>query len=47
MDSVIVDTVRATFPPHEHDHFIAHYRGLVGLWCHDEAQRLERVGSTP
>ena len=40
MDQVIVDTVRATFPPHEHDQFIAHYRGLVGLWCQDEADRL-------
>jgi hypothetical protein len=40
MDAVIVDTVRATFPPHEHDHFIEHYRGLVALWCRDEAARL-------
>jgi hypothetical protein len=40
MDTVIVDTVRATFPPHEHDHFIAHYRGLIALWCRDEAARL-------
>ena len=40
MDAVILDTVRATFPPHEHDHFIAHYRGLVALWCRDEAARL-------
>jgi hypothetical protein len=40
MDQVIVDTVRATFPPHEHDHFIAHFRGLVALWCRDEEARL-------
>jgi hypothetical protein len=40
MDSVIVETVRDMFPPHEHDHFIAHFRGLVALWCADEAKRL-------
>jgi hypothetical protein len=40
MDEVIVQTVRATFPPHEHDHFIAHFRGLVALWCSDEEARL-------
>jgi hypothetical protein len=32
--------VRSTFPPHEHDHFIAHYRGLLGLWVSDEQARL-------
>ena len=26
-DRLLVDTVRSTFPAHEHDHFIAHYRG--------------------
>jgi len=30
-DQLIVDTVRTTFPAHEHDHFIAHYRGLLGV----------------
>ncbi|HEX6887284.1 MAG TPA: hypothetical protein VF143_04185 [Candidatus Nanopelagicales bacterium] len=40
MDDVIVQTVRATFPAHEHEQFIAHYRGLVALWCRDEAARL-------
>jgi hypothetical protein len=39
-DSLLVDTVRSTFPPHEHDHFIAHYRGLLGLWVRDESARL-------
>jgi hypothetical protein len=39
-DRLLVDTVRSTFPPHEHDHFIAHYRGLLGLWVSDEAARL-------
>ncbi|HQR79483.1 MAG TPA: hypothetical protein PLT68_04615 [Actinomycetota bacterium] len=40
MDQVIVDTVRATYPPHEHERFVAHFRGLVGLWCRDEQQRM-------
>jgi hypothetical protein len=31
-DQLLVDTVRSTFPPYEHDHFIAHYRGLLGAW---------------
>jgi hypothetical protein len=41
-DRLLVDTVRSTFPPHEHDHFIAHYRGLLGLWAQDERARLNR-----
>jgi hypothetical protein len=40
MDRVIVETVRAMFPPHEQDVFVAHFRGLVGSWCADEEQRL-------
>lgn len=40
LDQMLIETVRATFPPHEHDHFIGHYRGLIGAWCRDEAARL-------
>jgi hypothetical protein len=35
-DNILVETVRTTFPPHEHDHFIAHYRGLLGAWASDQ-----------
>jgi len=35
-DRLLVDTVRSTFPAHEHDHFIEHYRGLLGAWVHDQ-----------
>jgi hypothetical protein len=35
-DKIIVDTVRNTFPPHEHEQFIAHFRGLLGAWAHDQ-----------
>ncbi len=39
-DRLLVDTVRSTFPAHEHDQFIAHYRGLIGMWVSDERGRL-------
>src|SRR3954453_7304337 len=39
-DDLLVDTVRGTFPAHEHDHFIAHYRGLLKAWADDEAKQL-------
>ncbi len=39
-DGLLVETVRSTFPPHEHEHFIAHFRGLVGAWVKDERGRL-------
>jgi hypothetical protein len=35
-DNILVETVRTTFPPHEHDHFIGHYRGLLGAWAEDQ-----------
>ena len=28
-------TVRSTFPAHEHEHFIAHYRGLLAASARD------------
>jgi hypothetical protein len=34
-DTLLLDTVRAGFPPHEHDRFIAHFRGLIDLWKRD------------
>jgi hypothetical protein len=34
-DRVLVDTVRTTFPPHEHEQFVAHYRGLLAAWARD------------
>jgi hypothetical protein len=37
-DRLLVDTVRANYPPHEHDRFIAHFRGLLALWRRDAAQ---------
>jgi hypothetical protein len=43
-DRLIVDTVTSTFPPHEHEFFVAHYRGLLGAWARDERKRLAAVG---
>ncbi|MBM7784797.1 ATP-grasp domain-containing protein [Tenggerimyces flavus] len=36
-DTLLVDTVRATYPSFEHDRFVAHFRGLIGLWVADNA----------
>jgi hypothetical protein len=36
-DDVLVHTVRSTFPVHEHERFVAHYRGLLGSWASDNA----------
>ena len=41
-DRLLVDTVRSTFPPHEHDHFVAHFRGLLAAWVRDEEAMLSR-----
>ena len=36
-DDVLVATVRSTFPVHEQEHFVEHYRGLLGAWAKDNA----------
>jgi hypothetical protein len=36
-DDLLVETVRATFPVHELEHFIAHYRGLLAAWARDDS----------
>ena len=35
-DGLLVDTVTSTFPQHEHEHFVAHYRGLLAAWATDQ-----------
>ena len=39
-DRLLIQTVRSVYPAHEHDMFIAHLRGLLGLWVTDESARL-------
>jgi hypothetical protein len=39
-DRLLTDTVKATYPENEHEKFIAHLRGLTGLWVSDETTRL-------
>ena len=35
-DKLLVETVRATYPEHEHEQFLAHFRGLTGMWVSDQ-----------
>jgi D-ala D-ala ligase C-terminus len=35
-DELLVDTVRTTYPEHEHEQFLAHFRGLLSMWVHDQ-----------
>lgn len=37
-DQTIVETVKTTFPEHEHEQFIAHYRGLMNHWVEANAK---------
>jgi hypothetical protein len=32
-DELLVHTVLSTFPQHEHEQFVAHYRGLLAAWA--------------
>ncbi len=42
-DTLLSETVTATYPPHEHDEFMAHFAGLISLWVRDEKVRLGLV----
>jgi hypothetical protein len=35
-DDLLVRTVKGMFPEHEHDKFVAHYRGLLRSWVDDQ-----------
>jgi hypothetical protein len=35
-DELLVSTVRSTYPEHEQERFLAHFRGLLGLWASDQ-----------
>jgi hypothetical protein len=38
-----VDTVRAQYPPNEHEQFIGHFRGLVGQWVREHGSAPEHL----
>lgn len=46
-DRMLRDTVAATYPPHEQERFLAHFRGLVGLWVSDQATAAGAGGPRP
>jgi len=35
-EQLLVDTVRGTYPPHEQERLLAHFRGLLTLWLNDQ-----------
>ncbi len=37
-DRLLTHTVVATYPAHEQEAFLAHFRGLLGLWAHDQRE---------
>jgi len=37
-DRLLVDTVVAMYPTHEHDRFVAHFRGLLSAWAADQGR---------
>jgi hypothetical protein len=43
-DALLVESVKEMFPDHEHDEFIAHFRGLYEHWVKSERDRLSGVG---
>ncbi|HEY6396437.1 MAG TPA: hypothetical protein VIX82_03180, partial [Solirubrobacteraceae bacterium] len=38
-DRLLVNTVRSSYPRHEHEQFIEHLRGLVGQWVREQDRR--------
>jgi len=36
-DRILRETVAATYPSHEYDEFMAHFRGLINMWLDDNA----------
>ncbi|MDQ6688468.1 MAG: hypothetical protein M3Z50_12815, partial [Actinomycetota bacterium] len=46
-DRMLTDTVLATYPPAEHERFLAHFRGLIAAWVTDEDRRLSPPAPAP
>jgi hypothetical protein len=43
-DDHLVHTVRSAFPAHEHEQFIARYRGLISAWASDQRAPQQTAG---
>jgi hypothetical protein len=37
-ERMLTETVNLTYPEHERERFLNHFRGLVGLWVSDQKQ---------
>ena len=37
-DRMLLETITQTYPEHERERFIGHFRGLVGMWVSDQKQ---------
>jgi len=47
-DTLLTETVVATYPAHEVEMFLAHFRGLVGMWVSDQrALGQQSAGAAP
>ena len=42
-DGMLVETVRSLYPEHEHEAFIAHFRGLIGQWVREHGAAPEQL----
>jgi hypothetical protein len=38
-DRLLIDTITATYPAHEREQFLAHFRGLIDMWVDERGQR--------
>ena len=45
--ALLVETVRKTYPPHEHEKFLAHFHGLLGMWIKDQPVEITRRSRPP
>jgi hypothetical protein len=43
-DRLLIDTVRSTYPAHEHERFLGHFRGLVGQWVRERGATASWTG---
>ncbi|GAA2133574.1 hypothetical protein [Nocardioides bigeumensis] len=42
---LLTETVQQTYPPHEQEQFMDHFKGLLGLWLEDQRAQVPASGS--